>query len=43
MFLADALIDLNKVAGNDLLFYRMAISFAPFKPSLYPERSWFNP
>lgn len=43
MFLADALIDLDKVAGDDLLFYRMAVSFVPSKPSLYPGRSWSNP
>ena len=32
MFLADALIDLDKVAGIYLLFYRMALSFLPPKP-----------
>ena len=43
MFPADALIDLDKVANIYLLFYRMAFSFLPPKPSLYPGGSWSNP
>ena len=43
MFLADALVELDKVAGIYLLFYRTAVSFFPAEPSPYPGESLSKP